>query len=155
EKHDRRKLIIQGGNHDARLAAAMREAFTHIYRENPRGEVVTSPNPFEFFTFGSTLIGTTHGQPSQVKDWPGIMSTDVPKVWGDADWRLFYCHHIHHERVTELSGCTVHTKNSLVAKDAWHHASGYRAKQQLDAQVIHKTGGHVQTIYSNAVMAGI
>jgi hypothetical protein len=41
----------------------------------------------------------------------------------------------------ELRGCTVESLRTLAARDAWHHAKGYRSGRSMNVDVYHRELG--------------
>ena len=93
--------------------------------------------------FGRNMIGVTHGHNTKPAALPGIMATDHPEAWGRTSHRYWYTGHIHHQTVYEFPGCTVETFRTLAARDAWHHAKGYRSGRSMVCDVLHRERGRI------------
>lgn len=135
------------GNHNTHsaimLSYYLRGRFKGTEYED-RVIVHCSPSMFFYHQFGSNLIGITHGHTAKPANLPGIMATDVPKMWGDTTHRYWYCGHIHHDVQKEMPGCKLETFRTLASKDAWHYASGYRSDQDLKSITLHKKYGEIE-----------
>lgn len=143
EKHEYVTVINEIGNHDSHSAIMLSICLAQFYENEPRVTVDTSPEPFHYYRFGKVFIGVTHGDKTKKVDLGPIMATDRPVDWGETKHRYWYIGHVHHDTVKELHGVTVESFRTLAGKDAWHHASGYRAGRDMKMDVIHKDFGRI------------
>lgn len=143
EKHE--TVIVKNliGNHDDHTAQMLAISLNMYFHNNDRVTIDISPNKFWYYIFGKTLIGSTHGDTAKFKDLPSIMSTDVPKLWGDTIYRYWYTGHIHSQNVQEFRGCVCESFRTLATRDAWHSAEGYRSGQDMKMIVLHKEYGEI------------
>jgi len=150
KKH--KKVIIRNnaGNHDPQTAKVLCAALMQTYRKNPRVEVIQPENDIMFFEFGRNMISSSHGHFFKAAKAPSIMATYEPEMWGRTQHRFFFYGHIHHKNVKEDGGVVTESFNTLAARDAWHHASGYLSQRQSEALVFHKDDGlierHIHTL---------
>ncbi len=143
-KHESVRVICEIGNHDPHTAIMLAICLDHHYKNNPRVQIDTSPNPFHWLEFGRCLIGVTHGHNTKPDRLPGIMAHDQAEAWGRTTWRYWYTGHVHHESVKEYPGCKVETFNTLAPRDAWHNAQGYRADRSMVLDVLHRDRGRIK-----------
>lgn len=129
------------GNHDSQTAFWLPETMRRTYRNEPRVIVEASSNPYQFDTFGTSVIGWAHGDGAKVDALGEIMATDVPELWGAAKFRYWHTGHRHHWETKELRGCVVDTHRTLAGRDAWHHHGGYRSGRALKAIAYHREWG--------------
>lgn len=149
QKHAFVKVIVTPGNHNQDSAGWMALTLSMFYENESRVEVDTSPSTFFYHRFGKNLIGVTHGDRAKFADLPGIMACDRAKDWGETEHRHFFTGHIHHTRQQEFRGCFVESFNTLAPGDAWHAASGYRSKRQMQRLDFHESGGIVSRFFCN------
>jgi hypothetical protein len=140
------------GNHGPRSEQALAMALEIWYRNNDRVKIETSVNKFWYYQHGECLIGTHHGDKIKHANLPLIMASDVPQMWGATKHRYFYIGHIHHETVKEHPGCIIESFNTLAGRDAWHHASGYRARQNIKLMILHKKYGEIERVIKDISM---
>lgn len=131
QKHGKVKVFITPGNHNPDSAGWMAMVMEAFYENDARVEIETSPSKFFYQRFHNNLIGITHGDKLKLPELPSIMAHDRPEDWGQTEHRMWWTGHIHHTKHQEYRGCTVEAFNTLAAGDAWHAASGYRAKRQM------------------------
>ena len=140
-KHVTVKNII--GNHDDMSSQFLSIAMSKYFRDEPRVTVDTSPAKFWYFSFGKSLIGSTHGDTSKPEKLPLIMATDKPHEWAEADYRYWYTGHIHSKNAMEFSGCMWESFRNLAGLDAWHSGAGYRSGKDLSCIIHHKEYGEI------------
>jgi hypothetical protein len=141
DKHAKVIVRVDSGNHDPISSIHLAMLLEALYENEPRVEVITSPNPYWYYKFGKNLIGTCHGDGAKGKDLPGIMANDVREWWGQSDYCVWFVGHVHHKDIKDYTGCTVEYMRTLAASDAWHHGQGYRARRSIEAITLHKDGG--------------
>lgn len=144
EKHARVIVRINRGNHDGHSSYALALMLSCYFRDDPAVEVDLSPAPAWYFQFGSTLIGSTHGDTLKGSDLAAIMAADKPKEWGDTTHRFWYVGHVHHHDSKEYRGCIVEYFRTLAARDAWHQGQGYRSGRDMRLIVIHREHGDIE-----------
>ena len=144
EKHDKVILRIDPGNHDPETALFFALLFEAMYENEPRVEVITSPNPYWYYVFGKNLFGTCHGDGAKGRDLPGIMAHDVRELWGAAEHCVWFVGHVHHKDIKDYVGCTVEYTRTLAAPDAWSNGSGFRSRRSMEAITYHISDGEVE-----------
>lgn len=141
EKHGKVIVRIDPGNHDPETALAISMIIEALYENEPRVEVVSSPNPYWYYQFGANLIGTCHGDGAKGADLPLLMATDAREWWGAAKYCVWFVGHVHHKDIKDYNGCVVEYVRNLAPNDAWHHSKGYRSPRTLEAITLHRDGG--------------
>lgn len=144
EKHAKVIVRIDPGNHDPESALHLALVLEALYENEPRVEVITSPNPYWYYLFGRNLIGTCHGDGAKGKDLPSVMAHDAREWWGQAEYCLWLVGHVHHKDIKEYTGCTVEYMRTLAAPDHYSHAAGYRSRRTLEAITLHRTDAEVE-----------
>jgi hypothetical protein len=155
EKH--KKVIVKNlmGNHDDHTSQALSVAMSLYFHNNPRVEIDDVPAKFWYYSFGSVLIGATHGDTAKPAALPGVMATDQAKAWGESEHRYWYTGHIHTTNKQEFHGCVWESFRTLAARDAWHTAQGYRAGRDMVSITHHKDFGEIERHTMNiAVLRG-
>jgi hypothetical protein len=142
-KHKFVHVVHVIGNHDETGAVWLSRLFAHLYANEPRVTVETSPSVFSYYRWGKNLIGMHHGHTSKAEKLPGVMATDRARDWGETLHRYWWTGHIHHESKKEYPGCTVESFNTLAPGDSYAHAGGWRSRQNMKAIVLHKEHGEV------------
>ncbi len=113
------------------------------FRNEERVTIDTLPSKFWYYTFGSVLIGSTHGDTAKPEKLPQIMAADRPEEWGKSEFRYWYTGHIHNKQSMEFPGVMWESFRTLAGKDAWHFGSGYRAGRDMSCIIHHKEYGEI------------
>lgn len=143
-KHGKVIVRIDPGNHDPETALTLALLLEAIYENEPRVEVVNSPNPYWYFQWGTTLIGTCHGDGAKGKDLPLVMATDCREWWGQATYCVWFVGHVHHKDIKEYNGCDVEYVGTLAGRDRYTHGEGFRSRRTLQAVTYHKMDEEVE-----------
>lgn len=131
------------GNHDPHSSVALTVALSAFYSNNPRVTVLADPSEFFFYRFGATLIGATHGHRMKADKMAMTMAVMCRKDWGATKYHWFLFGHIHHETVKEVGDVRVESFQTLAAKDAHAHASGYVSGKSLTSITLHEDEGEI------------
>jgi hypothetical protein len=150
-KHANVLVRLLPGNHDLQSAIAVALALSLYYANNPRVTVDDDPSYFWWWSWGTALLGATHGDRAKMADLPLIMAARNPEAWGRAKHRHILTGHIHKQTGIEVSGVTVESFRTPVAPDAWHHGMGYGAGRSMTAITLHKTDGEIGRVRANIV----
>lgn len=142
-KHKTVHIVNVPGNHDETGALWLSIALNHIYENEPRVTVDTSPALFSYFEFGKNLIGMHHGHTCKAEKLGQVMAADQAPAWGRTEHRYWWTGHLHHEIKKEYPGCTIETFNTLAPGDAHSIASGWRSRQNMKCIVLHREHGEV------------
>lgn len=144
--HDTVHVMIEGGNHDPVASVFMGLLLEAVYENEPRVTVDTSPKNVHYFQFGRNLIGTHHGDKIKMENLPLIMARDVPKAWGETQYRYWWTGHVHHGRrssYAEVNGVPVESFRTVAPTDAWAHQHGYRPGREIQSIILHRDFGEV------------
>ncbi len=142
-KHALVRVIVEGGNHDPSSMVFLREALRCLYEQDPRVEIDPSPKLFHYYQFGSTLIGTHHGDKVKMDKLPLLMATDAPKEWGETKHRYIFTGHVHNDQVKDFNGARVESIRILPPADAWAYNMGYRTGRDMKRIEVHREFGEV------------
>lgn len=142
-KHAEVRVLNIVGNHDDTGALFLAVCLSHVYEDEPRVTVDTSPAPAMYFRHGKTFVGCHHGHSIKADKLPGVMATDRPQDWGETEHRYWWVGHIHHQSVKDYAGVTVESFRTLAAKDAYATWGGYRAPRDMKCIVLHDEHGEV------------
>jgi len=154
QKHEKVLYRSVIGNHNEHSAIMINLAVRMRFHDEPRLEVLDSPNIFNYYQFGVNLLADTHGHTTKADNLPMTMAVDVPQMWADTTNRVWRTGHVHHLSQKEYAGCTVITYRTLAPKDAWHSFSGYRSNREMRCTIYHKDNGTVGMNIVNPTMLG-
>jgi hypothetical protein len=142
-KHEKVIVRCLPGNHDPHAALALTVALSAFFSSNDRVEVDLDPSRFFWYRFGKVMLGATHGDMVKPEQMPGTMAAFRSEMWGATVFRYAHFGHVHHRSKGggEHHGVVWETHQTLAAKDAWHHASGYSSGRSMVAITYHKDRG--------------
>lgn len=143
QKHRRVHVVNVIGNHDETGAVWMAAALSHVYEDEPRVTVETSPSVFSYYRFGNTLLGFHHGHTCKPEKLPGVMASDRSRDWGETLHRYWLQGHVHHASFKEFPGVSVESFGTLSAKDAYATNGGWRSRRSMTAIVYDKQHGEI------------
>lgn len=96
-----------------------------------------SPAHRKYYTYGTSLIGTTHGDGAKETDLPLLMAQEASEHWHSCPHRYWYTHHIHHKKSKDYGSVAVESLRSASGTDSWHHRNGYQHSPKAIEGFIH------------------
>lgn len=104
----------------------------------------------KYFQYGTSLIGTTHGDGAKMADLPLLMAQESGEAWSKTKHRYFYTHHLHHKTKNDHIGVTCESLRSPSGTDSWHHRNGYQhSPKAIEAFIHSKEHGQVCRLTHN------
>jgi hypothetical protein len=76
--------------------------------------------PRKYIQHGKCMILFTHGDKGKQDNYPLLMATERPEMFGATAHREIHVGHTHQLRIKEHMGVRVRVTPSLSAADAWH-----------------------------------
>jgi hypothetical protein len=137
-------VLMVPGNHDTLSVWHLGDSLECAFENCLDVTVNNSPNPMKFYEWGKVMLMLVHGHKGKKVDYPLVMASQKPEMWGRTKFREVRTGHLHQERVTELHGVKVRVSSALCPPDAWHAENMYTGNQQsADAFVWHNEEGMV------------
>lgn len=145
-------LVYNRGNHDPILSWALFCALSHALAEDPRVDTHDDGHPgspYQCMRYGTTAIGFHHGDGrSKPHELSAVMAQRWPEIWASTTRREWHLGHVHHLRVIEDSGVTVHTNPSLSGADRYHSLRWpIENLPQLACHAYDREIGKIATVY--------
>ena len=97
----------------------------------------------KYYSYGNTIIGTTHGDGAKQQDLGMLMSIEAKEHWATSEHRYFYTHHIHHKTAKDFINVTVESLRSPSPADSYHHRNGFINKAAVEGFIHCKTNGQI------------
>ena len=139
-------LYVVNGNHDYYSSIFLREALFGWYNSVTGVDVKRVMRHRQTFLYGKSLITFVHGDEGNVKDYPAIIASENPELWGKSKWRFIFTGHLHTEReLPVFSDITVYRMPSLASSDEWHMKKGYKSRKALIGYILDKDKGVIAT----------
>jgi hypothetical protein len=148
-KHKHVTVINCPGNHDDLGSLWLSAALKNIYENEDCIEIISSCSRSQYYRYGNTLIGCTHGNGIQLKELPLTMATEKSQDWGSTKYRYFYTGHIHHDKVIDASGCRVESFRAICPKDAYANSKGYLSNRDMKCIIIDPSDGETERYIIN------
>lgn len=118
-------VIIVPGNHDRgavwHLGDSL-ECWFHTYKD-----VAINNHPLmrKYYQWGQVMLMFTHGDKGKPQDYPALMATEMPQMFGATTHREAHMGHIHRVQVEEKHGVKMRFSPALCPPDAWHATSQF------------------------------
>lgn len=144
EHHENVEVINVTGNHDEVGSLFLSICLSHVYENEPRVTINTSPALFHYKRFGKVLLGAHHGHKTKMDKLPGVMATDMSKDWGETYHRMWLTGHIHSDNKKEFPGCSVESFRTIAPPDEYATGGGWRSKRDTKVIIFDKELGEVE-----------
>jgi len=119
-------LVVTPGNHDQLSAWHLGDSLECYFHNDRDVTVHNQPILRKYVEFGKVMLMFTHGNRGKQADYPALMATEQPLMWGRTKFREAHVGHLHRTQlrnalaVSEKFGARVRIISSLCAADAWH-----------------------------------
>lgn len=145
------KVIMVSGNHDQLSVWHLGDSLECFFQQYDDVEIDNSPKYHKYHRFGQVMIMYTHGDKGKRKNFPLMMATEQPEMFGATKFREVHTGHRHTLEVEEQHGIRVRTMSALCPPDSWHAENGYVGNlRSAEAFIWHKDEGLIGTaIYTD------
>lgn len=150
-KHKNITVINCIGNHDLCGSMWLNAALQHIYEDNKNIHIINNSSPRQYYKYGNTLIGMTHGMDCSFRELPLVMASEKSKEWGQTKFHYWYTGHIHQDKKSEFPGCIVESFKTIAGKDAWTNSKGYLSYRGVSCIVIDPKNGESERYNINLI----
>lgn len=136
-------VVYNPSNHDKVSGYYLAQVIEAWFSKSKNITFDVSPSHRKYYTYGSNLIGTCHGDGAKEHNLPLLMAHES-QSWSACKHRYFYTHHIHHKKSKDYMGVTVESMRSPSGADSYHHVNGFQhAPKGIEAFVHHPDKGQV------------
>jgi predicted phosphodiesterase len=119
------RVVMVPGNHDRDSVWHMGDSLSCVYANCRDVTVDNEPAQRKYVEFGRCMVLLTHGDKGKREDYPLLMATEQPAMFGRTLYREAHTGHLHQTKVQEYHGVRVRILPSLAGADAWHAENGY------------------------------
>lgn len=119
------KVVLVPGNHDTLSVWHLGDSLEIAYAGEGDVTVDNKPRLRKYVQWGAAMLMFTHGDKGKRADYPLLMATERPTLWGQSKFREAHLGHIHQVRLEEKHGVRVRVLPSLCPPDAWHSENMY------------------------------
>lgn len=149
-QHAYTEVIIVSGNHDHELIFGLGEVLEAKYENNANINVDNVPKMRKYFSFGTNLIGTSHGKYEKRSELPMLMANEAKIDWANTNHRYFHIGHRHHEIVEDKQGVLLLTAPTSAETDSHEAKMGYTmSNRAIKAWVYNWNDGEIASITHN------
>ena len=135
--------IVQG-NHDALSSYHLGDSLECWFHSTPDVEIMNSPAPRKYYQHGKVMLMFTHGDKGKKDNYPLLMATEKPAMFGVTRFRETHTGHLHKTKLDEQMGVRVRISPALCSADAWHSENHFVGnKRSAEAYVWHPEEGLV------------
>lgn len=146
-------VVPVGGNHDPTATLHLGDAI-RLKFANCKGVTVNNePLRRKYYQWGKVMLGLGHADAKkQIQDYPILMASESPKMWGDTVWREMHLGDRHHReelkprRMYEGGGATARLLSTLSPPSAWAAGEGHVGSLRIAESFIwNKSDGLIGT----------
>lgn len=119
------RVVMVSGNHDRLSVWHLGDSITSYFHDCPDVVVDNEPCNFKYAQWGRVMLMWTHGDLGKNQDYPLLMATERPEMFGSSIWREAHIGHWHQLKVQEQHGVRVRVLSALTQPDAWHATRGF------------------------------
>jgi len=142
------KILPCYGNHDRLSTWHLADSIEMYFTNDPRVIVDNRPRTRKYHNFGKVMLMFTHGDKGKKTDYPLLMATEEPEMFGRSLYRECHTGHTHMTKVDEQHGVRVRVLPALCPADAWHSEHGFVGnKRSAEAYVWDRNEGLISVVY--------
>lgn len=142
--------VVAPGNHDQLSAWHLGDSLECWFHAASDVTIDNMPTLRKYHEYGNVMLMFTHGNRGKHLDYPLVMATEQPEMWGRTKYREAHIGHLHKTqmrdsfKVNEHHGARVRIISSLCAADAWHAEHQFIGNlRQAEAFVWHRDEGQI------------
>jgi hypothetical protein len=134
------------GNHDNLTVWHLGDSLQCFYHACKDVTILNEPTQRKYHQFGKVMLMLTHGDKGKHPDYPLVMATEQPKMFGATTHREAHIGHRHEAKLQEFHGVRVRTLSALCSADAWHSANQFTGNaRSAEAMLWHREEGLIGT----------
>jgi hypothetical protein len=118
-------VVVVPGNHDNQTAFTLGDSLECWFHNCSEVEIQNEPTPRKYYQHGKVMIMWCHGDKAKRADYPLLMATEKPAMFGVTVYRECHTGHLHTTRTDEKLGVRVRIIPSLCPADYWHAENGF------------------------------
>ena len=136
-------FVFNPSNHDYMSGFFLANVIETHFRKANNITFDCSISHRKYTRFGTSLIGTTHGDGAKFSDLPLLMAQES-KEWSSTKHRYIFTHHVHHKNAKDFGSVCVESLRSPSGTDSWHHRNGYQhSPKAVEGYLFHLEHGQI------------
>jgi hypothetical protein len=140
-------VIHVESNHDRLLSYFLGHYLQSWFRDDEGTTFDLDITPYKFYSYGTNLLGMTHGDGCKLSELPLLMATLAAEFWADAEYKEWLTGHLHTEKglllmINEKMGVRMRVVPATCRTDHWHLLHAFIGNHRAAAgQFYHKEYG--------------
>lgn len=131
-KHEKVIVLHAQGNHDPASSVWLQEWFSVLYENEPRVEIIVSPNPYYAYVHGQVMIGAHHGHKrSNPADLVRVFNDQFRHLLGSTKRTYIHTGHLHSDKEAGTKSTRVERHETLAAADAYAAHGGWSSDRSM------------------------
>jgi hypothetical protein len=152
QKHQKVHIIMADANHDPVSQIWLREWFSVLYENEPRITVDKSPNPYNAYEFGQTVLFFHHGHKRKVANVSDVFVGRFREIFGRTKYAYAHMGHLHSIDIKENNLMIVEQHRTLAPADAYAARGGWLSGRDAKVITYHANYGEVSRLTINSDM---
>jgi len=144
------RVVMVSGNHDQQSVWHLGDSLECYFHKYTDVEIDNEPTLRKYFQHGKVMLMFTHGDKGKRTDYPLLMATEKPEMFGSTKFRECHTGHTHMTKMDEQHGVRVRVLPALCPPDDWHSENGFVGNiRAAEAYVWNKDEGLVGMAFYN------
>lgn len=135
------KVLMISGNHDQLSVWHLGQSLECFFNKYDDVEIDNKPAYFKYHSFGQNMIMFTHTDKGKKTDYPLMMATEQPLMFGRTKFHEVHGGHLHTDLVAERHGVITRRFPALCPPDEWHAENGFVGNKRA-CQALHWSAEH-------------
>lgn len=139
-------VLVVPGNHDGLSSWHLGDSLECTFAKCDDVVIDNTPNFRKYYQFGKVMLMFAHGNKGKLTDYPLVMATEQPEMFGSTRFREAHTGDKHQTKTQELHGVRVRILPALCGTDAWHSEHMFVGNQRCaEAFIWNKEEGLIGT----------
>jgi hypothetical protein len=142
------KVIPVYGNHDQLSSWHLADSVEMFFMNDDKITIDNRPRARKYHQHGKVMLCFTHGDKGKKSDYPLVMATEEPRMFGETTHRECHTGHTHKTQLDEQHGVRVRVLPALCAADDWHAQNAFVGnKRSAEAYVWDREEGLISIVF--------
>jgi hypothetical protein len=144
------KVVMVSGNHDDLSVWHLGDSLECTFANYADVVIENEPTYYKWHQHGKVMLMFTHGDKGKRTDYPLLMATERPAMFGSTRFRETHTGHTHMTKTDEQHGVRVRVLPALCPADAWHAENGFVGNlRSAEGFVWNKDEGLIAQVFHN------
>ena len=152
-KHNVVHVFSVKGNHSELTSIYLKSFLRAWYRNEPRVQIHIPDKSQQYFHFGKTILGFSHGHELKPARAESVMVADNIDIFSNTNYRYFHFGHFHSNKSFEGPICNIEVHKNIIPRDMWAEGMGFRGNiGQAESITYHAEFGEISRSKFNIQM---